>query len=95
MKNLLVFVMLAMGDGSLLPGLNFSPNESEHIDDMHGTNSQINFFNDGRGYQDQQMMDENPELMEERIREQEKKDFETKMIKEDELLLDLPKVQHR
>lgn len=102
MKYFLIVVVVvliqnvfAMGDSSVLPGLHFTPNESEQIDDFQGTSSRLGLFTDGRGYQDQQMMDENPELMEERIRDQEKKDLESEMMSEDELLLDLPKVEHR
>ena len=65
----------ALGDPSYNP-LNLSPSEYQSVNDMGETTSRMGQWSNERGYQDQQMIDEDPEMMEEEILENKIRDEE-------------------
>jgi hypothetical protein len=71
--SLYIPTAFSLGDPNYNP-LHLSPNEYQSINDMGETTYRMGQWSNERGYQDQQMMDEDPELLEEEIREKKIKD---------------------
>lgn len=96
MKVFLIILLLisgqyafAMGDPNLHI-LRMTPSEQRHLNDMTETTYRTGRWADERGYMDQQMMEENPEQIEEEIQENKIRDEE--LMEESQLPPDTIKV---
>lgn len=69
----ILLIIFALGDPNYNP-LNLSSSEYQSVNDMGETTSRMGQWSNERGYTDQQMMDENPEFIEEEIRQNKIKD---------------------
>lgn len=69
----LLLIIFALGDPNYNP-LHLRPSEYQTVNDMGETTNQLGYWANDRGYTDQQMMEENPEFIEEEIRQNKIKD---------------------